>query len=344
MRIRRVDTVDQFHELQEDWEVAYAADHQATVFVSWAWLRGWFEVTPHEWFVLVARPDDASHGVGFFPLSVDRRQRRLQMGGYPRADYTGFVCLPEYQKEAVEAFAVFVQRQLRWERFRMEDVIDARLDHFLEYFPRRSFDVCRREGVSCPYVPLPDTWEQFLQDSLGQRTRKNFRRYVKRIEGRSELEVTSVRADNLEGQIDAFLTLYQMRWGPQPEHALHRFRIVFQRCFEGDVFWLNVLWSEDTPIAADAGFVDRWRKVWSSYLGGWDDRFARLSPGSLLMAHNIRYAIEHGFQVYDFLRGAEDYKFAFGTRERFTIDAIITRRSLQLAAKGLARRLRSGFR
>lgn len=340
MHVYRVDTTEEFDALKASWDTVYAADPHATVFVSWAWLRGWFEVTPHEWFVLAARPDGASPYVAFFPLSIDTRRRQLQMGGNPWADYTGFVCQPEYQREAIESLAVFVQRHLGWDRFRMRDVFDPRLDLFLESFPPRRFSVQEKKGVSCPYISLPSTWERYLQDCLGKRTRKNVRRYMRRVESGSKVRITEVREDNLDRHIDVFLALYQMRWGPQPEQILNQFRTIFQRCFENNSLWLTVLWAADIPISADAGFVDRPKDVFSSYLGGWDDRFAHLSPGDTLVAYSIRYAIEDGFRAYDFLRGSEQYKFSFGAKERCNTDVIITRRSLRWAMRRLVRRLR----
>ena len=39
---------------------------------------------------------------------------------------------------------------------------------------------------------------------------------------------------------------------------------------------------------------------------------ARLAPGIVLLGHVIRDAIERRFPVFDFLRGEEPYKYAFG--------------------------------
>jgi len=44
---------------------------------------------------------------------------------------------------------------------------------------------------------------------------------------------------------------------------------------------------------------------------GFDDKFAKLSPGKVMVGYSIRYAIENGFQVYDFLRESERYKSSF---------------------------------
>ena len=48
------------------------------------------------------------------------------------------------------------------------------------------------------------------------------------------------------------------------------------------------------------------------YNSGFDPEHARLSPGIVLLAHVIRDAIERGVATFDFLRGEEPYKQAFG--------------------------------
>jgi CelD/BcsL family acetyltransferase involved in cellulose biosynthesis len=344
MQVSYIDDVHEFDKLKSGWDSVYASDPHTTIFVSWAWLRGRFETIPGDygdWFVLAARPDSTSPYVAFLALTIDGGRRRLQMAGSPLADHTGFVCLPDYEEGAIEAFADFMQQRLEWDRFRMRDVLDPRLELFLKCFSRRSFNVQKRDGVCCPYIRLPDTWEQYLQDFLSSKTRRNLRRYMKKVEGLDEFRVTRVQAGNLERQIETLLTLWQSRWGPEPEHSLNRFRAIMHRCFKDNCLWLTTLWEGTMPIAAAAVFADRQKSTLSGFLSGWNDEFATLSPGRVIVGYSIRYAIENRFQVYDLLRGAERYKFSFGAIERFNTDVTITRKSLRSTMKKLIRRLRS---
>lgn len=340
IQINLIDDICQFDKLQAEWNAVYAADPHTTIFVSWAWLRGWCETTLDRWLVLAARPDDTSPAVAFLALSAETTSRRLHMGGNPWADHTGFVCLPEYEEEAIEALATFVQKQLRWDNFNMRDVHDPRLDLFIGHFSTRRFIVQKNAGISCPYIPLPNSWEQYLQDFVGSRTRKNLRRFTRLIEGLNGFRTTQARADNLAHHIDTLLMLYQMRWGEKPKEALDRFRFIFHRCFENDCLWLSILWDADTPVVATVAFVDRHKKVLADYIGGWDDQFTRLSPGSVMTGYSIQYAIENGFREFDFLRGDESYKLSFGAKERFNTNVTITRQSLRLTAKKLLKRVR----
>ena len=113
VQVTRIDDISQFDKLKVAWDAVYAADPHATIFVSWAWLRGWFEVMPYEWLVVAVQPDHNSSYVAFFALSMHVSSQKngtnqlspLRMGGNPLADYTGFVCLPQFEVKAIEAFA-----------------------------------------------------------------------------------------------------------------------------------------------------------------------------------------------------------------------------------------------
>src|SRR4030095_8096301 len=100
--------MDEFEALRSPWDGVFASDPNASVFVSWAWLRGWFETSPHPWTVLAARSDAGGPWMGFIPVSfcggaIYRfdRVREIRMAGEPAADYTGFVCEPSVEKAVI---------------------------------------------------------------------------------------------------------------------------------------------------------------------------------------------------------------------------------------------------
>jgi tetratricopeptide (TPR) repeat protein len=75
------------------------------------------------------------------------------------------------------------------------------------------------------------------------------------------------------------------------------------------------MWKGDTPLGAQATFIDPLKKSLRCYMGGRDETFGKPSPGIVLHAHSIKYAIENGFTTYDFMRGDEAYKYSFGAEE-----------------------------
>jgi len=51
-----------------------------------------------------------------------------------------------------------------------------------------------------------------------------------------------------------------------------------------------------------------------------------MSVGSVLVAHAIEQAVRGGAKTFDFLRGAEDYKYAWGAQDRMNKRRRLTRR------------------
>jgi CelD/BcsL family acetyltransferase involved in cellulose biosynthesis len=82
---------------------------------------------------------------------------------------------------------------------------------------------------------------------------------------------------------------------------------------EGVVRAYSMAW-ENRLIGGYLGFLHRGRA--SYYLGGFDPEFAFESPGTMLIGHALRRAADEGAHTFDFLRGGEPYKYAWGARDR----------------------------
>jgi CelD/BcsL family acetyltransferase involved in cellulose biosynthesis len=70
---------------------------------------------------------------------------------------------------------------------------------------------------------------------------------------------------------------------------------------------------------------------------GFDDAYAKFSPGKGIVAHALRAAIESGFARFDFLRGDEPYKARFARDVYVTRHYRLTRPGLRSAAITFAR-------
>ncbi|HMR63805.1 MAG TPA: GNAT family N-acetyltransferase [Anaerolineae bacterium] len=329
MQIDRIETLTQFDQLRASWDVVYHHDPQAHVFVSWLWLRGWFELTPYRWLVLAVRPGPGSPYVAFLPL-VSRGPRLagiqlfdlLTMGGQPLAPYTGFVCLPAYEPAALAGLAGYIQQELTWVNFRMSEVLDSRLKTFLQAFPRDRFTVETSPGMPSLFIPLPESWEQYLEASLSKNTRKKLRRHTRQLESLPGFRTTEIQATTAKADIDLLLSLWQQRWGPKPMAPwLDK---IFHHCFKHNTLWLKILWDGSTPIAASVGMFDHCKKKFYGFIFGGNADYNDWSPGKVTLGYELQDAIAQGCQVYDFLAGADDYKFSLGAQERTTFNVIIT--------------------
>jgi CelD/BcsL family acetyltransferase involved in cellulose biosynthesis len=338
MQVNLINRVDEFDALRSSWDGVFASDPNASVFVSWAWLRGWFETSPHPWTVLAARREAGGPWMGFMPISVRGgaiyrfdQVREIRMAGEPAADYTGFVCEPSVEREVIGGFADFIANHMQWDRLRLKEVNDSRIDMFVQALPARSVQVHEGTGTCCPYIPLPTTWEEYLQTGLTYETRKSLRKKLRLVE--RECRVTHLNGTNSEDQIEALLKLAAMKDHHVAENSVPRFRAIFRSCADAGIASITIVWKADAPIAGMGSFVDRKAGSLDFYLTGYDDQFAEYSPGRVVNALCIQHAIDQKLKVLDFLRGDEPYKFQFGAQRRFTRNVTMLRRSLHTATR-----------
>jgi len=358
MKVTVIDDISRFYELRKEWNAIYALDPDVTAFDSWAWLCGWLESTPRKWLVLGVQQDDpqpcvrenhmrevSTHGasestpyVAFMAFSARTKESRniLSMGGYPHADHTGFVCLPEYVREAIPAMAVFVREQLEWDTLQLLNVFDPRLDLFVKHLSSKRISIQETKGPSCPYIPLPESWDQYFNTMLGSSTRRGLRNDLNKIRRLEGFHVTEIQRGNAESHIETLLSLWQARWGLKDddnymdlrlEDVINIKRSFLRSCFEDDRLWLNIVWDGETPIAAGAVFVDTVRKNFCILKIAANYQYAQYSPGNIWCLFAIQYAIEKGFRICDFGRGTEKYKFSLGSVERFNKNVMVVRTS-----------------
>jgi CelD/BcsL family acetyltransferase involved in cellulose biosynthesis len=340
-----INNIQDLENLKRHWEAVYNADPEAHFFMSWTWLSGWLR-NASNWFILSARPNtsQSSTPVAFFPLRLRRNETRtgdvfkeVAMACNRVADYTGFICLPEYQDSAILGFASFI-KQLDWDSLHLENILasDKRTQLFLKHYLPDEFDLRQRKLVNknhgvdnyvCPYVDLPVNWEEYVSN-LGANTRSKIRRFLKRVDHPGEFRVTYADRNTIDDDLDILFGFWASKWaerkGKRLDSILKLQRRMLMHCFESGTLFLPVLWKQNTPLGALASLVDEKHKSLLFYIGGRDETVSSPPPGFVLHAHSIRYAINNGFRTYDFLRGNEPYKYLFGPKERSIRYIIVT--------------------
>jgi CelD/BcsL family acetyltransferase involved in cellulose biosynthesis len=335
---------------REAWDAVYDADDEAHFFLSWSYMSWRLQNHGARCFVMVATAEAApATPVAFFPLTTWRQQKgdvvrhEVTTAGSPAADYTGFICRPEYAKEASAAFANALKSlipQLRWDDLNLDNIrmSDERLNRFLSRFHSSQFDVLLKSAMNadeidnaiCPYVALPEDWERYLNEVLSANMRQKLRRLLRQVEASPELRFAQSTPDTIEGDVGALLHLWSTKWGPRKQGDMEAIRarlgsMLMHFYGEGKLF-LPSLQRNGTIVSALAIFVDRSTRSYLFLLAGRDETFSGPSPGLCLHAHAIRHAIENGFRTYDFLRGDEAYKFSFGAKSRAIRNITVRRR------------------
>ena len=127
MHIDVIETLEGFDRLEANWNGVYDADPDAHLFLSWTWLSGWLRQISGPWLVLAVREHgEGSPYVAFMPLRLQVKQTDAQlrnevnMAGNFAADYTGILCAPDLDHQAIPAFARYL-KQMSWGRLNLEN-------------------------------------------------------------------------------------------------------------------------------------------------------------------------------------------------------------------------------
>jgi CelD/BcsL family acetyltransferase involved in cellulose biosynthesis len=349
MRVEVVTSLQGLEGLRRDWEAVYASDPEAQFFLSWSWMSGRLRSLGTSWLVLAVRPaSDPSACVAFLPLSVHGIRAEggssceLRTAGSPVADYTGFVCRPDHEQDALTALAVALLRlrqRVPWDGLRLAGLRASapRLQAFLSPLIRAGLEPRARradngDGIDqavCPYVPLPGSWDGYLSTAIGAGTRQKIRRFLRRIEASDDLAFRVATPETMEADIEALLGFWRGQWserkGGRAERISLQTSAMLRRASESGDLFLPTLQRRGVAVGALAILLDPAKRSCLFYIGGRDLSFAEVPAGFCLHAFAIRHAIGHGFTRYDFLRGDEPYKFLFGA-QRDAISTIVVRR------------------
>lgn len=321
IRIIVIDNYETFVKQEEPWNRVYGEDPNVNIFLSWSWLKARFEIDHAGLYILAAKNEENDY-VAFWPLKLNKMTKfkiitvntTLQAAGAPYADYTGLLCLPRHESSVLQAFVDHLKTKLPWQSLQINDCLDERFNRLFSSLGN-NVQVETSETL-CPHMELPADWDTYLSQAISKPTRKRLRKNMKNIMEQDDFHFETLTAENMDRNLEAAIGLWSRRWEIKSEKYLSNLKKLLYACAQEGVLWLNAIWQKANPVAIQVGFADRHKRVLYAYFSGFNDDFADYSPGAVLKGWGIKRAIETGYKTYDFLRGAESYKYSFGAHDR----------------------------
>jgi CelD/BcsL family acetyltransferase involved in cellulose biosynthesis len=314
-----------FEELKSEWNELVHRSHADTVFSTVEWQRNWWNAyEPGELWVVTARDgDNRLIGIGSWFIETKSDGERV-VRGIGCVDVTDYVdCIVD--RDCTDQVFGCLAEHLKQNSDRYDRINFCNLPHysptptqFPTFLERLGFDVEIEQQEVCPVIELPDDWEGYL-NLLDKKNRHELRRKMRRSGADGEIDWYIVNeSHNLEEQLALFLRLmaesakYKAEFLQNPQHVAF-FNSVMPEMYANGWLQLVFLTIDGEHAAAYLNFD--YNKHILVYNSGLSRDFVNASPGILLLAHNIRYAIENGYEVFDFLRGNEEYKYRMGGKD-----------------------------
>ncbi len=191
--------------------------------------------------------------------------------------------------------------------------------------------VITQEDVA-PHIVLPQRYESYLADQVDKKQRHEIRRKQRRAERETRVDFyfvpATLDAAALDAEMDAFIALQRMSSPDKGDFMTAE----MQRFFKGmarrmlDAGLLRLAFLTLDGKKAATLFAFEYRGKFLLYNSGYETGdLAQYSPGWVLLAYLIQYAIAAGCTVFDFLQGDEEYKYRFGSTD-YKVMRVIVRR------------------
>ncbi len=314
-----------FEALEAEWKALLPRSPMDQIFCTWEWQKTWWEAyRPGELRILVCR--DGGECLGIAPLFISQRgdARAAQIiGCVDVTDYLDFVVDASRLPAAQAAFADHLAESR--DEIDLLDFCNIPDDSptrriLPDLLRERGFQVAVEQQEVCPVIDLPSDWRGYLSQ-LHKKQRHELRRKIRRAQGsEAAIDWYIVNGDHdLDQEVSQFARLMAAS-DPEKERFLQDegndrfFRSILPLLHSRGWLQMNFLTVGERRAAAYVNFVYGDRvMVYNS--GQARSDYRELSPGIVLLAYNIRHAIEQGYQYYDFLRGDEPYKYRMGGRD-----------------------------
>jgi CelD/BcsL family acetyltransferase involved in cellulose biosynthesis len=172
----------------------------------------------------------------------------------------------------------------------------------------------------CPRLPIDGAGAE-LEHLVSTHFRKKIRYYRRAMARGAAVTVESATAENLDDSLTALFALHAARWqrrgmpgvlADETTQAFHR--DVARRLLGAGALRMYATRRDDRIVAVFYGFAHGDTVYY--YLSGYEPELEKLSIGTLIVAHALEEAVRDGAKTFDFLRGAEEYKYSWGATDR----------------------------
>ncbi len=323
---------DAWQALAEEWNHLLARSTRPLPFLRHEYLTTWWETLgAGEWsrgeLAVAVYRDGQGRLQGAAPLFITQTAHgptMMLVGSHRLTDYLDLLVTEEAREPFLHALgeALFgpgrrFPHVRRWEWWNL--LPDAELRVASERWSRTyGLELGESPVAVAAYVPLPPSWEAYLHQ-VGKKQRHEIRRKIRRLHRHHQpsrwYRVT--RPERLDEAMEAFFALMRSHSEKAAFFTPARrawLKAVARQALERGWLFLAFLEIGGEKAAAFLCF-DFHRTLWV-YNSGLNPKFRQLSPGWVLLAYILQWAIARKYAILDFMRGAEGYKFRFGARRR----------------------------
>lgn len=349
---------DGFQALADEWNPLLQKSRFNTLFLTHEWQTTWWDYLGEgELWILAFRRLDTDDLVGIAPLycfthgedagELAGKSRLTLVGCIEVSDYLDLIAERNWEIPVYNTLLQWLQtpNAPQWDILDLCNLPEESLTYtrFPELCREIDWQVRVQQEDVAPQFRLPLYFDTYLNQNVDKKQRHEIRRKQRRAERETEVNFYVVGANkkpsasvngthpaafDLEAEMDAFIELQRASAEDKAEfmtpHMQRFFRAMARRMLDAGYLRLCFLEMDGQRTATLLAFD--YNKRFLLYNSGFDpDAYSHLSPGWVLLAYSIQYAIATGSQLFDFMQGDEEYKYRFGCRDYKVMRVLLER-------------------
>jgi CelD/BcsL family acetyltransferase involved in cellulose biosynthesis len=322
-----------FERIGDRWNALLRESTSDLVFLTLEWQSTWWAAyKPGDLWVIVIEDGDTLVGIApWFVQSTDTGRVVRTIGCVDVTDYMDIIVRDPYAEVVYRELARQLLENSCYDRINLCNIRESSItcDRFTSVLNESGFDARLVPQEVCPVIDLPSDWETYL-NRLDKKQRHEIRRKIRRAESEADIQyVVAGRDQPLTELVEPFLNLMRTSQPTKAEFLSvpaneQFFRAILKQGYDHGWLRLSMLFADGVPASAYCDFD--YNNQMLVYNSGLDPNVqGHLSTGIVLLAYNIREAIEAGRTLFDFLRGNESYKYRMGARETQVFKLLATR-------------------
>ncbi len=305
--------------------------------MTFEWVTTWWAHfgAPNQLYTLILQDGDRVAGVA--PLAFYRLAGVGNVVGFVGrrgADYLDLLVEDHRRAEGIGAVLDFLlDRRSDWTLIDLNDIpLDAcGVAQRKKALEERGLAFALRPGLSCPYLTIESSWEEYLS-GRSRKLRQHAHRSLERLKSEQGAQMEHcLHAAELPPFLQEARTLHQARWRKRytssrfsNNGAYEFYADVARRFAERGWLRLSLLRGRRGPIAFSYSF--QFQNTSHYFIPGFDPLYAPYSPGTCLLYLLLEDAFRQGLGEFDFMKGDEAYKDRWCSGRRQNYRLIVARR------------------
>ncbi len=310
-------TRENFESLATCWNSPAQRLKWGSVFVLPIWLEVWWrEFQPGTELYLTAIRQDADI-IGIAPLQIEEKTASF-VGNTDVCDYMDFVIAPGRENDFFAALFDDLRQKginrLEMKHLRPDSTV---VNNLVPWAQDGGYEVsCHPDAVSFE-MDLPPTWEGYL-GLITAKQRHEVGRKLRRLGEMGKINYRTIEDSTVaQDAMNTFVKLFSESRRDKAAFMTARmesfFRAIASAMAEARLLRLGVLELDAAPTAMAMCFD--YNDTIYLYNSGYDPQYSYLSAGLLSKVLCIKDSIERGKKRFDFLKGAETYKYHLSGKE-----------------------------